>query len=49
MLQILRLDALRWFNEFSKLDEGLCIKSYNEKRDEGYFFDVDVQYPEQIA
>ena len=29
------------FNEY-------FIKSYNEESDEGYFFEVDVQYPEKI-
>ena len=24
------------------------IKSYNEESDEGYFLDVDVQYPEKL-
>ena len=24
------------------------IKSYNEESDEGYFFEVDVQYPEKL-
>ena len=24
------------------------LKNYNEERDEGYFLDVDVQYPENL-
>ena len=24
------------------------IKSYNEESDEGYFFEVDAQYPEKL-
>ena len=32
---------------FSEFDEGF-ISSYNEESDEGYFLEVDVQYPEKF-
>ena len=31
----------------SQLDKDF-MKSYNEDSDEGYFFEVDVQYPEKL-
>ena len=27
---------------------GQCRKNYNEESDEGYFLEVDVQYPEKL-
>ena len=40
-------------NEFERIEDTSqfnedFIKNYNEKSDEGYFLDVDVQYPEKL-
>ena len=32
---------------YSEFNEDF-IKSYHDKSDEGYFFEVDVQYPENL-
>ena len=36
-----------WFEYISEFDEGF-IKIYNEKTDEGYFLEVDIQYPKNL-
>ena len=45
MSQKLAVDGSEWFEETSQLNEYF-IKNYNEKSDEGYFLEVDFQYPE---
>ena len=45
MWQKLPVNGFKWVEETSKFNEDF-IKSYNEDSDEGYFLDVDVQYPE---
>ena len=44
-----RLPAInfKWIEDGSKFDESF-IKSFNDESDEGYFFEVDVQYPENL-
>ena len=44
-----KLDASRykWVEDFSKFNEDF-IKIYNEKSNEQYFLEVDVQYPENL-
>ena len=37
----------KWVGETSESYEDF-IKSYNDKSDEGYFLEVDVQYPENL-
>ena len=34
-----------WIEDISSFNEGF-IKNYDEESDEGYFLEVDVQYPE---
>ena len=41
MIEFERIEDTSQFNED-------FIKNYNEKSDEGYFLDVDVQYPEKL-
>ena len=41
------VNCFKWVEDLSELDEGF-IKCYNEKRKEGYFLDVDIQYPENL-
>ena len=36
--------SARWIKNTSQFNEDL-IKSYNEDNDEGYFLEVDAQYP----
>ena len=36
-----------WIEETSQFNEDF-IKNYNEESDEGYFLEVDVQYPEKL-
>ena len=35
-----------WMKDISQYNEDF-IKNYNKKSDEGYFLEVDVQYPEK--
>ena len=44
-----KLDASRfkWAEDFSEFNEDF-LKSYNEKSNERYFLEVDVQYPENL-
>ena len=46
MSQKLAVDGFEWFEETSQLNEDF-IKNYNEKSDEGYFLEIDFQYPEK--
>ena len=41
------VNGLKWVEDFSEFDEGL-IKSYNEKSEEAYFLEVDIQYLENL-
>ena len=36
-----------WIKDISQFNEGF-IKNYNEESDKGYYFEVDVQHPEQL-
>ena len=44
MSQNLQLNSFEWIEDTSKFIEDF-IKSYKEKSDDGYFIEVDVQYP----
>ena len=44
MLQKLPVNKLEWFKDTFQSNE----ETYNEKSDKGYFFEVDVQYPEKL-
>ena len=47
MLQKLPVNNFDWIKGTSEFNEGF-IKNYNEENDEGYFLEVEVQYPEKI-
>ena len=47
MLQKLPVNNFEWIKDISQLNEDF-IKNYNEESDKGYFFEVDVQYPEKL-
>ena len=47
MSRKLPVNNFEWIKNTSQFNEDL-IKSYNEESDEGYFFEVDVQYPEKL-
>ena len=47
MLQKLPVNNFEWVEDTSQFYEDF-IKSYNEESDEGYFIEVDVQYPEKL-
>ena len=47
MLQKLPINKFEWIEETSQFNEDF-IKNYNEESDEGYFLEVDVQYPEKL-
>ena len=47
MGQKLQVNKFEWFKDTSQFNEDF-IKNYNEESDEGYFFEVDVQYPEKL-
>ena len=39
------INNFKWIEETSKFNDDF-IKNYNGESDEGYFLEVDVQYPE---
>ena len=47
MSQKLPVNNFEWIKDTSQFNEDF-IKSYNEESDEGYFLEVDVQYPEKL-
>ena len=47
MSQKLPVNKFEWIKDTSKFNEDFT-KNYNEERDEGYFLNVDVQYPEKL-
>ena len=47
MSQKLPVNNFEWIKDTSQFNEGF-IKNYNEESDEGYFFEVDVQYIEKL-
>ena len=47
MLQKLPVNNFEWIEDTSQFNEDF-IKNYNEESDEGYFFEVDVQYLEKL-
>ena len=44
MSQKLSVNNFKWIEETSQFDEDF-IKNFNGESDEGYFLEVDVQYP----
>ena len=47
MSQKLPVNHFKWVQDVSEFDENF-IKNYNEKSKEGYFFEVDVEYPKKL-
>ena len=47
MSQKLPVNDFKWVEHISEFNEDF-IKSYNGDNDEGYFFEVDVQYPKNV-
>ena len=47
MSQKLPVNKFEWIEETSQFNEDFT-KNYNEENDEGYFLEVDVQYPEKL-
>ena len=47
MYQKLPLGNFKWVENISEFNEDF-IKSYINESDEGYFFEVDVQYPKNL-
>ena len=47
MSQNLPVIKFEWIEDTSQFNEDF-MKSYNEESDEGYFFKVDLQYPEKL-
>ena len=47
MSQKLPVNSFELIEETSQFNEDF-IKNYNEENDEGYFLEVDVQYPEKL-
>ena len=47
MSQKLPVNNFEWIEETFQLNEDF-IKTYDEENDEGYFLEVDFQYPEKL-
>ena len=47
MSQKLPVNNFEWIKDTSQFNEDF-IKNYNEESDEGYFLEVDVQYPKKL-
>ena len=41
------VNDFKWVEDISEFNENF-IKSYNDERDEGYFLEVDVEYPNSL-
>ena len=39
--------GFEWVEDVSEIDK-ILIKSYNEENDEGYFFEIGIQYSENL-
>ena len=47
MPQKFPVNNFEWTEDTSQFNEGF-MKNYNEESDEGYFLEIDLQYPEKI-
>ena len=47
ILQKLPVNGFKWVEGFTEFNQGFT-KSYNKKSKEGYFLEVDIQYPENL-
>ena len=45
--QALPVNGFKWVEDLQEFNEDF-IKSYNEKSNEGYFHELDIQYPENL-
>ena len=43
----LSVNIFEWTEDTSQFNEDF-IKNYNEESDEGYFQDIDIQYPDKL-
>ena len=48
MSQRLPVNGFEWMEQLSEFD-GHFIKNYDEKNDEGYILEVDVEYPKNLC
>ena len=48
MVQKLPVNNFQWIKNTSQFSEDVIKKNYNEESDEGYLFEVGVQYPEKL-
>ena len=48
MCQTLPINGFKWEDDLSRFNERF-IKNYNENSNEGYFLEVDVEYPKKIS
>ena len=48
MSQKLPVNGFIWYNEYASDFNEDFIKNYDENSDEGYFLEVDVEYPKQL-
>ena len=48
MSQTLPINGFKWEDDLSRFNERF-IKNYNENSNEGYFLEVDVEYPKKIS
>ena len=47
MFQKLLVNGFKWKKNVSKFDEEF-IKNYDEDKNKGYIFEVDVEYPKDL-
>ena len=47
MSQKLPVSGFKWENNLAKFNEDF-IKNYNENSDEGYFLEVEIEYPKTL-
>ena len=47
MLQKVAVNIFDWIKDSFQFNEDF-IKNYNEESDEGYFLEVDFQYPQKL-
>ena len=48
MSQKLPVNKFEWMEDTSQFNENIEKKNYNAESDEGYFIEVDFQYPEKL-
>ena len=48
MSQKLPVNGFMWYNDYLSDFNEESIKSYNEKRDGGYFLEVDIEHPKTL-